>query len=218
MGTEPENYLDFLPDIFEHLPGIERDDTELVKRFLQIFQEQFEQIEDKIVRFPEIVLDPSTARTDFLPYLASWIALEFPEGWDEVTRRKLIKQMMEIYPMRGRKKALDRVLKIYLNPLDLKELGINEIPPHIFSISFDFPKYEPLQLYNLFNEVGAVVQREKPAHTYFFWDVKVPTMQICKLELDDDGKPKAIGHSRVGVDTFLGNSAAPENSDSNNNP
>ncbi len=211
MSNQNANYLDYLPDIFEYLPGTDKEESEFFKGFIKIFQEKFVEIEKEIIKFPENVLDPDSALEKFLPYIASWIALELPEGWDEPTRRRLIKQMMGIYRMRGRKKALERVLKIYLKA---QVQSINEIAPHIFSITVNYPKYKPEEFHKILDDIGKVIEREKPAHTYFYWEAKVPTMQICKVTLDNNGKPLVKGHSQVGVDTFLGtdkNPSFPEN-------
>ena len=64
------------------------------------------------------LFDPWTTPTDFLPWLASWVALEFPtlQGvplWEEYQRRKVTAEIAQIYRLRGRKKGLNQYLDLY---------------------------------------------------------------------------------------------------------
>lgn len=51
--------------------------------------------------------------TDFLPWLASWVALTLQEDWSEYQKRKLVSEMSSIYQERGLKKSLHTYLDIY---------------------------------------------------------------------------------------------------------
>ncbi|MFG1817785.1 phage tail protein [Kribbella sp. NPDC049174] len=64
------------------------------------------------------LFDPWTTPTDFLPWLASWVALEFPtlQGiplWEEYQRRKVTAEIAQIYRLRGRKTGLNQYLDLY---------------------------------------------------------------------------------------------------------
>jgi phage tail-like protein len=64
------------------------------------------------------LFDPWTAPADFLPWLASWVALEFPtlQGeplWEEYQRRKVTAEIAQIYRLRGRRAGLNQYLELY---------------------------------------------------------------------------------------------------------
>ncbi|MGW3347191.1 phage tail protein [Nonomuraea rubra] len=64
------------------------------------------------------LFDPWTTPAQFLPWLASWVALEFPtlQGrplWEEYQRRKVTAEIAQIYRLRGRKAGLNQYLELY---------------------------------------------------------------------------------------------------------
>jgi phage tail-like protein len=69
-------------------------------------------LEHVIDRLPHL-FDPRTAPADYLPYLASWVALGFPDIWDDYQRRKVTAEIVQVYRARGLKQGLDRYLDIY---------------------------------------------------------------------------------------------------------
>ena len=68
--------------------------------------------ETQIDRLFEL-FNPWRTRTDFLPRLASWVALTLRNDWSEYQQRKLISQMVGIYQKRGLKEGLYTYLDIY---------------------------------------------------------------------------------------------------------
>ena len=64
------------------------------------------------------LFDPWTTPEAFLPWLASWVALEFPtlQGlplWEEYQRRKVTAEIAQIYRLRGRRAGLNQYLELY---------------------------------------------------------------------------------------------------------
>lgn len=64
------------------------------------------------------LFDPWKTPAEFLPWLASWVALDFPslQGellWDEYQRRKITSQIAEIYRQRGLKSGMNQYLDLY---------------------------------------------------------------------------------------------------------
>ncbi|MBS3029026.1 MAG: phage tail protein [Dolichospermum sp. DET50] len=66
--------------------------------------------------------DPEKTPSEFLPWLAGWVALSLREDWDEAVKRKFIKRIVPLYKHRGTifglKKMLGIYLKLYLEELD----------------------------------------------------------------------------------------------------
>jgi phage tail-like protein len=66
----------------------------------------------------ERLFDPWKTPESFLPWLASWVALEFPTLqdlplWDEYQQRKVTSEIAQIYRQRGLKAGLNQYLELY---------------------------------------------------------------------------------------------------------
>jgi phage tail-like protein len=95
----------------DHLPAIYQEDA-LMLEFLQPF-------EDVLQGFSGLLSDidryfsPAYTDSDFLAWLANWVALLLDEEWDEVKRRALIAEAVQLYRLRGTVGGLKRYLEIY---------------------------------------------------------------------------------------------------------
>ena len=72
----------------------------------------YDGIEQVIARLHQL-FDPSTTSPEFLPWLASWVSLEFADIWDSYQRRKITSEIVQIYRKRGLKRGLDEYLDLY---------------------------------------------------------------------------------------------------------
>jgi phage tail-like protein len=70
-------------------------------------------IDDTIENLYQL-FSPWRTPPDFLPWLASWVALTLRKDWSEYQRRKLISEMVVIYQQRGLKRGLQTYLDIYV--------------------------------------------------------------------------------------------------------
>lgn len=73
---------------------------------------EHDSIEEVIDRLHRL-FDPWTTPPDFLDWLASWVALRFPDIWDDYQRRKVTSEAAQIYQRRGLKEGLDQYLDLY---------------------------------------------------------------------------------------------------------
>ncbi|MBM2613999.1 hypothetical protein JIG36_00320 [Actinoplanes sp. LDG1-06] len=128
--TEPSSYLRYLP------PVLWRDDPAppefSLGAALRIFEKVLTGIDDgvrlphgdhdhpaitaAVDRLPELA-DPWRTPEPFLPWLASWLSLEFPalQGtglWDEYQRRKATAEIAAIHRQRGLRAGLNRYLDL----------------------------------------------------------------------------------------------------------
>ncbi|MBD1897107.1 phage tail protein [Coleofasciculus sp. FACHB-129] len=103
-------YLDFLPSLYR--------EVDFIGRFLKIFEETFEptvQSMDLLWAY----LDPLTAPTTMLPFLAHWVAWPMDPRWSLNRQRYLIRQAVELYRWRGTRRGLRLYLHLYTDlPLD----------------------------------------------------------------------------------------------------
>ena len=151
---------------------------------------------------------------EFLPWLASWVALSLREDWREEERRRFISRVVPAYQRRGTKAGLIEVLLAYSgiaesDSVDIQEfnqpfqvgitstVGVNTMvgggPPHYFLVKIILPGVGDLNFTRQEQIVRAIIDQEKPAHTYYNLRIDYPTMQVGVLE-----------RCRVGISTLLG--------------
>ena len=106
MSTGKSRLLDYLPAIYQDpgYPGL--------GQFLTPFDDVLRGFSDLLAEIDRY-FDPARTDADFLPWLATWVALALDEQWDEAKRRQLIAEAVELYRWRGTIKGLKRYLKIY---------------------------------------------------------------------------------------------------------
>jgi phage tail-like protein len=216
----PSGYLDYLPGIYQQ----DAEKGAFVGRYLKIFEKLLSGIDDDsltavpiegleqvVARLHEF-FDPETAPREFLDWLAGWMALVLREDWEESKKRRLIGKILPLYRIRGTKKGLEEYITIYLPTVsvDITEVvtafQVGEAStvgtdtylggglPHFFMVTIVLP--EPnLELKKIREEaVRAIIDLEKPAHTYYHLNTIVPTLRIGQF-------------SHVGADTLLGDIA-----------
>jgi phage tail-like protein len=181
MNQNNECYLQYLPPVLWRENRIPNNFT--LGRFLSIFQEILHDLETRIDGIPDI-FDPYRTAKQFVPWLASWVALELDkEEWmlekgtecSEQKARIMIRSIVTLYRMRGTLLGLQKYLITYFpNCLEVKieEPNIEEIingtkSPYTFQITMRFPTSEEPDLARIAQQVLTIVEREKPAHTYY---------------------------------------------------
>lgn len=213
-ANKPSRYLEYLPGIYQQ----DADKGAFLGRFLKIFEKLLTGIDDagggtsegleQVVTRLHTFFDPETAPPEFLNWLAGWTALVLRDEWEENKKRRLINRIVALYRIRGTKRGLEEYIKIYLPGVDVqitevvapfqigetstvgKDTYLGGSPPHFFVVTIILP--EPnLELKKIREkEVRAIIDLEKPAHTYYELRTIVPTLQVGK-------------YSHVGLDTLL---------------
>ncbi|HMQ29763.1 MAG TPA: phage tail protein [Chloroflexaceae bacterium] len=200
-------YLAYLPALYQELDGAAGGGLgRLLLAFEQIFTglgaEAPEQtppgmaellggIERYLTPGPELA-DELRAPKDFLPWLGGWFALTLEPDWDEAERRRFIGRIVSLYRMRGTRPGLIALLRAYTNdqPVEIVEFAA---VPHYFQVRMTVYTRDPALLWRKQRVARQIIEREKPAHTYFTLDFTgIRTLQV--------GRDTA----QVGVNTFLG--------------
>jgi phage tail-like protein len=167
VTLEESTYLRYLPAIY-------RQDM-FVGRFLRIFEDVLTPVQG-LVNTLTFQFDPTVASPAMMALLASWVGADPPEGLDEISARRFVKQSMTIHRSRGTKEALRAALDLvtgrrayiteYSPGLVLGEdasLGLNTAledgAPLRFHVAFDCAEDEVDP-----RMVHAIIQRLKPAH------------------------------------------------------
>lgn len=132
--------------------------------------------------------DPYEAPTQFLEWLASWVAFKVDPGWETTKKRALIKRAMELYKIRGTVKGLKVFLAIFTGyepevrenewPFKGFRIGVHStigidtviLPP--VNLSHAFIVQIPAAYGDITDDVVIrihdIIMSEKPAHTTYF--------------------------------------------------
>lgn len=211
--TPQSNYLQYLPALFHEQP--------FVGAFLLAFEsilagqgsasdsiEGYDEILDRIDTFfaPQPVsstshaalpLDKRQTPSEFLPWLAQWVAISLRDDWSEETKRNFISRIVPLYQKRGTKDGLEELLKLYTNEsVEIYELAA---PPHYFQVIITLSEADPEKLNHKQRIARALINQEKPAHTFYALQVQIPAMRI--INSPATGEEGLI----LGENTILGN-------------
>jgi phage tail-like protein len=162
-----------------------------------------------------LLREPHRTPKDFLPWLASWVALSLRADWSEEERRRFISRAVPVYQQRGTTTGLTEVLLAYSGITERDSIEIREFnqpfqlnvtatvgvdtmvgsgPPHFFWVKIILPWVGDQNSDRREQIVRAIIDQEKPAHTYYKLDIAPDrTMQVGVLE-----------NCRVGISTLLG--------------
>jgi phage tail-like protein len=194
-------YLDYLPAIFRQDP--------FVGRFLLAFEAVLSGRQDSdqpgleaiISRLAEY-FDPQTAPEEFLPWLAGWVALSLRADWEVNTKRDFIQEVVHEYRRRGTAAGLQRMLELYTRErVDVDDAF--EQPAHFFQVQLTLREADPDLLRRKQQIARAIIDQEKPAHTFYALQVAVPTMRLVSVALhQQEQAPLLI----LGDNTLLGTS------------
>lgn len=121
------SYLKYLPEIYQS--NIEEDD--FLERYLLIFEAFYMEIEEKIdyiANYFDVDHSPPT----FLRWLCQWVGLEIDQTWTTEKIRKLLKAMPYLYKKRGTKRAIEKILQIYLGvfPIIIENFQVQQEDLH----------------------------------------------------------------------------------------
>lgn len=195
----PSSYLDYLPAIFRQEP--------FVGQFLLAFETVLSGaggqsgLETTIGRIADY-FDPSATGADFLPWLAGWVTLSLRADWDEKTQRSFIGQIVPLYKLRGTRAGLLQMLNLYTTkPVEIYDAFDDR--PYFFEVQLTLSLADPVLLQTTQQIARAIIDQEKPAHTYYALQIAVPTMRLVSEALHErEGAPLLI----LGKNTLLGTS------------
>ncbi len=177
-------YLQHLPALYRRSDAVGHN---VVRDICFLFEHIFGSIEKKIDENHKYY-DPHTTPPEFLTWLASWTAFTVDLDWPEARKRALIKRAVDLYRIRGTKRALALFLKLFTGyEPDIEEnvwpfkgfrvetearIGIDSVilPPvnlahcYIITIPVKFDEVTP----ELVFRIHQIVQLEKPNHTHYY--------------------------------------------------
>ncbi len=179
-----QSLVDYLPQIYQQP---EDDRTSFLTNFLYIVQTLQDRVSMRLDTVHEL-FDPRSTEPDFLPWLASWLAITLSPEWDDLERRKMLRAATELFPHRGTARAIEQFVRIYTGaevevienewPYSGFRIGVGStvgadtviLPPmnlaHCFVVRIARPPEEVAdeEIIKIHQIIGA----QKPAHTNYF--------------------------------------------------
>ncbi|MBM4342483.1 MAG: hypothetical protein FJ100_03805 [Deltaproteobacteria bacterium] len=184
LSVAKQNWVRYLPQIFQLTADNE---NQLLHEFLWVFQQEQDKIGDVLDRLPSL-FRPHETEPHFLPWLASWIALQLESDWPIEKQRRWLRKAPALYSMRGTKYALELLLEMYIGlkpeitenawPFDAFRVGVTSevgistvvLPPMNLAHCFVVKLPQPASAFadDQIIRIHRVIQAEKPAHTNYF--------------------------------------------------
>jgi len=211
MATQlqPFSYASLLPELLRQpvsRPVTATEPASPLARLLDVVGPTFAQFEQVLNDISDY-FDPLLADEEFLPWLASWTSLVLRADWSADQKRRVLSQIIPLFQKRGTKSGLEEYLRIYVGegvtiydehePIQVgitSTVGVNTVvgglPAYFFRANVAFDTPDPVELARKSESVRAVLDIEKPAHTYYSLTFSGPTLQINV-------------HSTVGEDTLI---------------
>jgi len=207
LSVSRQSLLHYLPQAF-HKTGPSGE--HFLREFLWIFHHTFADLERTLNKL-HLHFDPLETPLEFLPWLASWVALSIDQEWPEPKKRRLIQQAIGMYSLRGTVQGLKIFLHIFTG-----------VEPKIMENRWPYPGFRvgkvrigldsvvlpPVRLTDCFMvEVPAqyeardedilkihdIIRMEKPAHTAYY-------LTFAAAPNDDRLQPFRVGLGRVGLE------------------
>ena len=125
-----QSLMAYLPQVYHSLP---EDNVSFLKGFMYIVQQVFDGVSDQVAGIHKL-FDPRHTEPEFLPWLASWLAITLNPEWDDLHRRKMLRAATLLFPHRGTALAIKEFVRIYTGAeVELEE---NAWPHAGFRIQF----------------------------------------------------------------------------------
>ena len=232
-NTLTREYIEHLPEIFRKEAG--EGTSNFLGQYLKIFEAllsgredaevdntRIPGLEEKITKFVEY-LDPGITPLDndsliaidseFLRYLARWVALVFDQNWGLDKKRQWLQKIVVLYKKRGTTSGLTEYLNMFVgNQVSVEEpsggfivgvednstVGINTFiagaPAYYFRVKINYgylpDEFRIDEWKNLRKGSRVIVDLEKPAHTYYKLDARTPGIIVAE-------------RSSIGEDTLI---------------
>jgi len=191
------SYVDRLPAVFRQDP--------FVDKLLDAFQTVLDGLQARIEEVPRY-LDPMTTDAEFLPWLSSWVALTLRADWSETTQRNFLHEIVSLYRLRGTPDGLRQMLELYTGERVEIADGFDAVP-HYFQVQLTLPEPDLGRLRRKQQIARAIIDQEKPAHTFYALRVAIPTMRLVspRLQRRERAAKRAVPPLLIlGQNTVLG--------------
>lgn len=231
MKNNPKNYIDMLPAVFR---AADKESQDFLEQYLNIFRKILTgfngnpSVEDNITGGISGTIDilheyfhPDTAPDDFLDWLSTWMGLVLREDWDTGVKKKIIRNIIPLYRLRGTRRGIEEILRAYTgSEVEVKEVlgsflvGLakvghdtvigGDMMPHFFIVNVWLPDISLEKREQKTRNLRRIIDAEKPVHTDYQLNITIPAMRIGMSGSEEiTGKTVYYGCT-VGKDTLIG--------------
>ena len=213
-------YLEMLPAIYRRSDALGRNVT---RDICHILEHMFGSIEEKLDE-SHTHYDPLSCPAEFLPWLASWIAMVVDMDWPEDKKRAIIRRGVDIYRIRGTVRGLKLVValftgfepKIEENRWPFKgfrvdteaRIGLDSVVLPPVELASCFMITMPVKFTDITPEIIVrihhLIRMEKPAHTNYYLQFEADKGETELREFFAIGLRSGIG---IGHEVLEGDAA-----------
>lgn len=213
-SDEPVELVISRRSLINHLPQVyqkaESNGRHLLRDFLWVFDHIYADLE-RTLNGLHRYFDPLEAPNEFLPWLASWVALTINQSWEPSKKRKLIREAIGIYGYRGTIRGLKLFLSIFTDvEPDIYEnkwpykgfrigkvrVGVDSVVIPQVNLSHCFMVEIPAEYRDVDDneiiKIHDIIRMEKPSHTAYCLTFKAAPKT-------DALQPFRIGLGRLGL-------------------
>jgi phage tail-like protein len=160
-------------------------------------------------------------QSDFLNYLAGWVGLTLDNNWSLEKRRQWLQRIVPLYKTRGTRKCLEEYLKMFVgnnawvqepsggfvigdpeNSTVGESTYIAGAPAYFFKVNINYgfapAPFSIEEWKNVGRSTRAIVDREKPAHTYYHLRRRAPGIIV-----GGPVHPPGVARATIGIDTLI---------------
>ncbi|MCA9673937.1 MAG: PASTA domain-containing protein [Kofleriaceae bacterium] len=177
-------YLEHLPAIYRRSDAVGRN---IVRDMCFLFEHMFGSVE-RTLEHGARFYDPHECPPEFITWLAGWTAFVVDLDWPESKKRALIKRAVDLYRIRGTKRALALFLKLFTGyEPDIEEntwpfkgfrvesearIGLDSVILPPVNLAHCFVVTMPIKFKDVTPElvirIHQIIQMERPAHTHYY--------------------------------------------------
>jgi phage tail-like protein len=177
-------YLEHLPALYRRSDAVGRN---VVRDLCFLFEHMFGSVERTLER-GERFYDPHECPPEFISWLAGWTAFVVDLDWPQSKQRALIKRAVDLYRIRGTKRALSLFLKLFTGyEPDIEEntwpfkgfrvesearIGLDSVVLPPVNLAHCFVVTMPIKFKDVTPElvirIHQIIQMEKPGHTHYY--------------------------------------------------
>ncbi len=210
------SYMRLLPQIYQVDAST---GNPFLREYLWIFQHLVESVTKKIDGMYKY-FHPLECPPDFLPWLASWVALTIDTDWPEIKKRTLIRRAAHLYRNRGTRRAMIEILDIFVGkrpkiienkwPYTGFRMGVTSaigedtivLPPinldHCFIVQLPIPPEDVTE--EMVVKIHNIINHEKPSHTTYFLQFKSEVAKAKPQVFMQIGAVSTIGLTELRYD------------------
>ncbi len=198
--VQNQSFLKYLPEIYQNIS-----ENDFLKRYLSLFEAVYQELDTKIQASAR-QLNPRTAETEFLYWMAEWVGISNVHLWPEKKLRILLKGIVKKNLIRGTKAYMKNIIEIFTGEppffVEYGEIEQYKGNPAVYQRLIQHYAHNPYIVNILIREQAVPTRQEKKALKKIIEDMKPAHMEIHLIIL----KPYIYLNKNVyiGVNSVLG--------------